>query len=77
MGIVDKLVKFSLKKNLKKWIQGGGTAIVALAVPQLAKYTGVELTAEQQAALTVATASAIVGLTNFLKIKFPGLAEWL
>lgn len=77
MGITEKILKFSLQKNLKKWVQGAGTAIVALAVPQVAKYTGVELTAEQQAALSVATASAIVGITNFLKVKFPALKEWL
>ena len=54
MGILDGIVKFSLKKNIKKWLQGGGTVLVALAVPQIAKYTGIKLTVEQQAALTVA-----------------------
>ncbi len=77
MGITDKIIKFSIKKNLKKWIQGGGTTLVALAVPQIAKYTGVSLTAEQQGMLSIAAASAIVGLSNFLKQKFPGLKEWL
>ena len=77
MGILDGIVKFSLKKNIKKWLQGGGTVLVALAVPQIAKYTGIKLTVEQQAALTVALASAIVGLTNIIKQKYPKLSEWL
>ena len=79
MGILDNVVNFSIKKNISKWIKGGATALVAAGVPLIAKHTGVELSQEQQAALTVAIGSAIVGVANLVKTKFPQLpfSKWL
>lgn len=77
MGISDVLIKFSIKKNLVKWIKAGATALVAASVPVIAKNTGVELSQEQQIAATAAIASAIVGISNVLKVKFPSVLGWL
>lgn len=76
-GIVQKFAEFSWKKNGEKWIKGGATALVAAGVPLIAKHTGVELTDEQQLALTAAIAGAIIGLSNLLKKTFPEQLGWL
>lgn len=77
MGIIDNVVKFSIKKNLTKWAKGGATALISLGAPILADKAGVTLTEEQKIALITATGSAILGIANILKIKFPTQFGWL
>lgn len=67
MGLVDKAIAFSIKKNLAKWLAGAGTAAVSVASPYIAKHLGVELTPEQQQAMAVTVGALIVGATNFMK----------
>ena len=77
MGIVDSVIKFSIKKNFGKWIKGAVTGLVAVSTPYLAKYVGLELTEDQKTQVIIASASAIAGVTNILKIKFPSIFGWL
>lgn len=77
MGIGDKLIKFSIKKNLEKWVKGGAKAAVAAGAVYLAKEQGVALSDEQQVALTTAIAAAVFGFANLLKTKFPTRFGWL
>ena len=77
MGITDSIIKFSLKKNLEKWVKGAATAAVSVSTPLIFKYFGVELTSEQKLAASAAVGSAIIGLSNFLKVKFPSQFGWL
>lgn len=77
MGLQTSVIQFFIRKNLQKGIKGAATSVVALIVPLLVKHAGVELTTEQQIALTAAIAGAIVSGTNFLKQKFPDTLGWL
>ena len=77
MGIVDRLVKFSIKKNLSKAARGAGVALVSALAPFLAEYAGVELNDEQKLAVSGAVGASIIGASNFLKTTFPENFGWL
>lgn len=77
MGLIDGVLKFSIKRNLTKWAKGGATALVSYGAPLLAEKAGITLTEEQKLALAAATGSAILGIANILKVKFPDQFGWL
>lgn len=77
MSIAENIIKFSIKKNLGKWIKGAATVLVANASKIAAEKAGFQLTADQQLQLEVAAGSAFLGAINFLKIKFPNQFGWL
>lgn len=77
MGILDGLIKFSIKKNFEKGVKGAAKTAVAVGIPYLVRYAGLDLTDEQQSALTVALAGGIFQLANLLKVKFPSQFGWL
>ena len=76
MGVVDSVIKFSVKKNLGKWLKGAATVAVANGSEMLAEKAGVVLTPEQKFQLEVAAGAAFLGLVNILKTKFKVFA-WL
>lgn len=77
MGLIDRLIKFSIKKNLGKAARGAGVAAVSFLAPFLAQYAGMELNEEQKLFVAGLTGSAIIGTSNFLKTTFPEKFGWL
>lgn len=68
---------FDLKKTVEKMVRGAIAGGIAVSSAFLAKHIGLELTAEQQAALIAATLGLLSGITNFLKHTNPNAFGWL
>jgi short subunit fatty acids transporter len=77
MGIKERIIKFSIKKNLQKGVKGAGIAASAYASTVLAQFVGIELTQEQQIVLATFVAGALTSSINWAKVKFPEKLGWL
>ena len=71
------LIQKIVKGRWDKLVKGAGTTAVAYLAPLVAKNSGFELTAEQQAALAITVGAAIVKGSNWLKHAFPSQLGWL
>lgn len=68
---------FSVSIMIQKALKGVATALCGVLSTVLAKHLGVDLTPEQQAGMIAAVVGLLVGLTNYLKKKFPKQFGWL